>query len=95
MEPQTISLQVNWPTQILSRPEPNAIGFDDPEFTGWRPVSQNERDPMCKGEDRLFVLHLGPKNNDSRVLRGRVCADIGEIQVERDQYPSFGLRSGR
>jgi hypothetical protein len=50
---------------------------------------------MHKGEDGVFVLPLRPENNDPGVLWRRVCADIGEIQVQCDQDSAFDSRPGR
>ena len=83
------------PADSLSNPESYAIGFHDPKLTLRRPVSQDQGDPMHESEDGVFVLPLRPKNNDPCVLCRRVCPDVGEIQVQRDQDSAFGSRPDR
>ena len=46
---------------------------------------------MHEGHDRAFVLTLRPNDNDTGVLRRRVCPDVGEIQVQRDQDTALAL----
>lgn len=50
---------------------------------------------MHESEDGVFVLPLRPKNNDPGVVCRRVCPDVGEIQVQRDQDSAFGPKPGR
>jgi len=68
------------------------IGFHDPELTCRRAVSQDQGDPMHESEDGVPVLPLRPKSNGPGVLCRRVCLNVGEIQVQCDQDPAFGLR---
>jgi len=79
----------------LSNPESYTIWFHDPKLTCRRSVSQDQSDPMRESEDGVFVLPPRPKNNDSGVLRRRVCPDVGEIQVQCDQDSAFGSRPDR
>jgi hypothetical protein len=82
-------------TDSLSNPESYAIGFHDPKLTCRRSVSQDQGDPMHESENGEFVLPLRPKNNDPGVLCGRVCSDVGEIQVQREQDSAFAPRPDR
>jgi hypothetical protein len=50
---------------------------------------------MHESEDGVLVLPLRTKNNDPGVLSRRVCPDVGEIQVQRDQDSAFGPRPDR
>jgi hypothetical protein len=78
----------------LSNPESYAIGFHDPKLACRRSVSQGQDDPMHQSEDGVFVLPLRPDNNDPGVVCRRVCPDVGEIQVQRDQDSAFGPTPG-
>jgi hypothetical protein len=82
-------------TDPLSNSESYAIGFHDPKLTCWRSVSQDQSDPMHESEDGVFVLPLRPKNHDPGVLWRRVCADVGEIQVQCERDLAFDSRLGR
>ena len=83
------------PTDSLSNPESYAIGFHDPKLTCRRSVGQDQSDPMRESEDGVLVLPLRPKNNDPGILCGRVCPDIGEIQIQRCEDSVFVSRLGR
>ena len=83
------------PAGSLSDPESYAIAFHDPKLTCRHAVSQDQGDPMHESEDGGFVLPLRPKNNDPGVVCRRVCPDVGEIQVQRDQDPAFRSRPDR
>ena len=43
----------------------------------------------------MFVLPFRPNNDDPGILSRRVCPDVGEIQVQRDQHSPFGSRPDR
>ena len=46
-------------------------------------------------QHHAFVLPLGPEDDDTGVLRGRIGSDVAEVQVERDQYAIFRARTAR
>jgi hypothetical protein len=79
---------------LLTSAESNAIGLHDPKLTGGRAIRQDQDDLTGKREDRCLVLTLGPNNNDAGILGRRVCLNVREIKVERNQNSSFALRFG-
>ena len=77
-------------TTSLSIPKSYAIGFHDPKLTLRRSVRQDQSDPIHESEDSVFVLLFRPKNDDPGVLCRRVCADVGEVQIQCNQDSAFG-----
>jgi len=43
---------------------------------------------MYESEDGVFVLFLRAENNDAGILCRRLCTDVREVQVQRDQDPA-------
>ena len=75
--------------------ETNSIRFHDPEFSSRRSVRQRQDEPFHQPQNHAFVLPLGPEDDNPGVLRGRIGADVAEIQVECHQYAIFRLRAAR
>ncbi len=49
---------------------------------------------MYESEDGVFVLFLRAEDNNAGVLCRRVCTDVREVQVQRDQDSAFGSTPG-
>ena len=77
------------------RLRPYSIRLDDPEFSRGRPVRQRQDDPFHQRQNCVFVLPLGPQNDNPGVPRRRVGPDVTEVQIECDQYAIFFLSMNR
>lgn len=56
----------------------------------------NQRERMFQQtKGVLDALHMRPQDPDAAMARWWILTNIGEIEVERDQYSSFGLGSSK
>ena len=70
-------------------PDPQCCLVDNPKHAHQRFLVQQRNHAFDQRQHAEFVLHCEPQHNQSGIVIGRECTDVGKIQMECHQCPLF------
>jgi hypothetical protein len=70
-------------------PEAYAITLYDPQFAIWASLLQRGHNPSYVRDHACFVLAFEAQHDDAGLLIGRVCTNVGKVQIQSQQDSAF------
>ena len=71
--------------QSIGAPETHAVAFNDPQLTVRCSRGQESGNASHVFQDGRLVLRLEPQHDNAGIIAGRICLNIGEVQIQREQ----------
>lgn len=90
-----LSARVSVLGQSVGAPETHAVAFNDPQLTVRCSRGQESGNASHVFQDGRLALRLEPQHDDAVIIAGRICLNIGEVQIQSEQSSRFAAKPVR